>query len=157
MKSADQYENGAEGENVRVVLRCRPLSEKEIDIDSAQVAVKCTRDEVVIATDGDKPATFKYDAVLGPESTQAQCYTEIGQPIIDKCFAGFNCTIFAYGQTGSGKTHTMVGNENPEERGIIPRTASGIFDRIGKAHEEKSTVSFLTVVSFFEIYNEIIR
>lgn len=44
--------------------------------------------------------------------------------------AGYNGTIFAYGQTGSGKTYTMTGSRaNFQERGIIPRTLSYIFQR----------------------------
>ena len=33
------------------------------------------------------------------------------EPIIERCGAGFNVTIFTYGQTGSGKTHTMFGSD----------------------------------------------
>jgi len=45
---------------------------------------------------------------------------------------GYNGTIFAYGQTSSGKTHTMLGEdiEIEEERGIIPRLVTGIFNKI---------------------------
>ena len=31
-------------------------------------------------------------------------------PVIEKCFDGYNATVFCYGQTGSGKTHTIFGN-----------------------------------------------
>ena len=45
---------------------------------------------------------------------------------------GFNGTVFAYGQTSSGKTHTMLGQNigDPEQRGMIPRMVSHVFDEI---------------------------
>ena len=46
-------------------------------------------------------------------------FTEIGKPIVDSIFKGFNGTILAYGQTSAGKTYTMYGSE--KNRGIIPR------------------------------------
>ena len=38
----------------------------------------------------------------------------------------------AYGQTGTGKTHTMegCGQNNDEDRGIIPRCVEEIFNYI---------------------------
>lgn len=47
--------------------------------------------------------------------------------------AGYNGTIFAYGQTGSGKTFTITGGaERYNDRGIIPRTLSYIFEQLQK-------------------------
>jgi hypothetical protein len=45
---------------------------------------------------------------------------------------GFNGTVFAYGQTSSGKTHTMSGSDmyNEEERGVIPRMVTHVFNKI---------------------------
>ncbi|KAK9084926.1 hypothetical protein Sjap_025337 [Stephania japonica] len=41
---------------------------------------------------------------------------------------GIDVCIFAYGQTGSGKTYTMMGRpENPEQKGLIPRSLEQIF------------------------------
>ncbi|RHY32570.1 hypothetical protein DYB32_002426 [Aphanomyces invadans] len=53
---------------------------------------------------------------------------------------GFNSTIFAYGQTGSGKTFTITGGaERYEDRGIIPRSLSMIFDEMKKVDASLST------------------
>jgi kinesin family member 5 len=50
---------------------------------------------------------------------------------------GFNGTVFAYGQTSSGKTHTMLGSiVDPDQRGMIPRMVSHVFDNILSAPEE---------------------
>ncbi|NWH78721.1 KIF6 protein, partial [Piaya cayana] len=65
--------------------------------------------------------------------------------------AGYNGTIFAYGQTGSGKTFTITGGaEHYNDRGVIPRTLSYIFDQLQK----DSSKVYTTHVSYLEIYNE---
>lgn len=70
--------------------------------------------------------------------------------------AGYNATIFAYGQTSSGKTYTMEGAsiDDPELRGIIPRTATEIFNNVMAADEN---IEFIVKVSYIEIYMERIR
>jgi hypothetical protein len=40
---------------------------------------------------------------------------------------GKGALVFSYGNSGSGKTYTMMGNQNPDEMGIIPRTAEFII------------------------------
>jgi kinesin family protein 5 len=70
--------------------------------------------------------------------------------------AGYNATIFAYGQTSSGKTYTMEGAniDHPELQGIIPRTATEIFNNVLNADEN---MEFIVKVSYIEIYMERIR
>ena len=61
--------------------------------------------------------------------------------------------MFAYGQTGTGKTHTMEGSlDDDENRGIIPRSAQAIFERLKdvKNHFTESSVT----AQYLEIYNE---
>lgn len=59
--------------------------------------------------------------------------------------------IFNFHKTGSGKTFTMTGGaEHYEERGIIPRTLSYIFDYYSKS----SGSVYATSISYLEIYNE---
>ncbi|KAJ8539173.1 hypothetical protein ON010_g12698 [Phytophthora cinnamomi] len=69
---------------------------------------------------------------------------------------GYNATIFAYGQTSSGKTYTMEGAniDHPELQGIIPRTATEIFNNVMNADEN---MEFIVKVSYIEIYMERIR
>ena len=60
-------------------------------------------------------------------------WEEVGKPIVDALFQGFNGCLLAYGQTGSGKTHTMMGPAGAVEldeatSGLIPRAVSAIFD-----------------------------
>ncbi|TDH68568.1 hypothetical protein CCR75_005663 [Bremia lactucae] len=70
--------------------------------------------------------------------------------------AGYNATIFAYGQTSSGKTYTMEGAniDHSELQGIIPRTATEIFNNVMNADEN---MEFIVKVSYIEIYMERIR
>lgn len=50
---------------------------------------------------------------------QEQVFRELGWPVIEAAFAGYNSCVFAYGQTGSGKTYTMTGST--ASPGLIPR------------------------------------
>ncbi len=40
-----------------------------------------------------------------------QVFQDLGVPVLESAFQGYNACVFAYGQTGSGKTHTMMGAE----------------------------------------------
>ena len=50
--------------------------------------------------------------------------------MIQQALKGYNLTIFAYGQTSSGKTHTMHGDLDKAENGIISLSAKEIFKQI---------------------------
>ncbi|KAH8057559.1 hypothetical protein JL722_6640 [Aureococcus anophagefferens] len=123
-------------ETVKVVVRVRPLSRKEIQDghDAATVAdeatgrITCNNPK---ADASDPPKAFTFDAVFDPNITQRKLYDICSAPVVDAVLAGFNGTIFAYGQTGAGKTFTMEGVPDPPElRGIIPNAFQQIFDRI---------------------------
>ena len=79
---------------------------------------------------------FSFHKIFGMESQQNDVFSEMAVPIIKNAFDGYNGTIFAYGQTGSGKTFTMTGGtSNYEDRGLIPRAISYIFEQ-SKADKE---------------------
>ena len=40
-----------------------------------------------------------------------QIFHDLGEPVLQSAFEGYNACVFAYGQTGSGKTHTMMGTQ----------------------------------------------
>ena len=79
-------------------------------------------------------------------------FNDLGIPMLDKAFAGFNGTIFAYGQTGAGKTHSMAGNA--ADPGIIPRICEALFERIQAEMKASPNKKFLVQCSFFEIYSK---
>lgn len=146
-------------DNVKVVVRCRPLNEREKSMFYKQaVSVDEMRGTITVhKTDSsnEPPKTFTFDTVFGPESKQLDVYNLTARPIIDSVLEGYNGTIFAYGQTGTGKTFTMEGvRAVPELRGIIPNSFAHIFGHIAKAEGD---TRFLVRVSYLEIYNEEVR
>ena len=76
------------------------------------------------------PGGFRdvFDRVWGPDYSQTSVFQDV-EPLALSVVDGFNACIFAYGQTGSGKTFTMEGKslEDPDLKGIIPRTAQQLF------------------------------
>ncbi|CAH1103160.1 unnamed protein product [Psylliodes chrysocephalus] len=143
-------------ENVRVFIRIRPLTKKEVSEGNDNVII-CDHKENLIALkkNGEHTKPFKFDHIFGPPTTQLEMYKMTAFPIVEKVLEGYNGTIFAYGQTGTGKTYTMVGNHLvPELKGIVPNTFSHIFSQISRASEEKS---FVVKVTYLEIYNEEVR
>ncbi|XP_074038084.1 kinesin-like protein Klp68D [Leptinotarsa decemlineata] len=155
----DKYsmEKNINNESVQVVVRCRPLSEKEIEAKCTSV-VKMYSSRGVIEvenpkarSENEKKKIFTYDSVYDESSTQQNLYDETVRPLVASVLDGYNGCVFAYGQTGTGKTHTMEGLE--EDPGIIPRAFSQIW-----AHIDRTTgVEFLVSVRYLEIYMEEIR
>uniref|UniRef100_A0A8C5PMC5 Kinesin-like protein n=1 Tax=Leptobrachium leishanense TaxID=445787 RepID=A0A8C5PMC5_9ANUR len=146
-------------DNVKVVVRCRPLNEREKAMGS-KMAVNVDEIRGTIAvhkvdSTNEPPKTFTFDTVFGTDSKQLDVYNLTARPIIDSVLEGYNGTIFAYGQTGTGKTFTMEGvRAVPELRGIIPNSFAHIFGHIAKAEGD---TRFLVRVSYLEIYNEEVR
>ena len=89
---------------------------------------------------------FAYDFVYGMQTEQSRVYEDVGAPILERAFSGFNGTIFAYGQTGSGKTWSMTGAaDDPQNWGIIPRINGALFQRIDKERVSCPKKRFLVV------------
>eukprot|EP00435_Cladocopium_sp_Y103_P060391 s740_g22.t1 len=138
---------------VKVAVRVRPLSDKEIR-EGGTECVEVTENSVTLVQENQQPHVFAFDHVFGVDSTQPQVFDMLGMPLLDKAFEGYNATIFAYGQTGSGKTHTMMADRKSDDRGLIPRISDNLFQRVGSLSSE--THKFLICCSFLEIYNEIV-
>nr|CAD7258690.1 unnamed protein product [Timema shepardi] len=146
-------------DNIRVVVRIRPLSEKEIRSRFKNIIRIDHPNHISILNlthNGDeRPKTFAFDAVLGEASSQEDVYECFGRPVVEKVLEGYNGTIFAYGQTGSGKTYTMEGvQENKDEWGIVPNAIHHIFLAIDQATDRDVSISFSVRVSYVEVYNE---
>ena len=83
--------------------------------------------------------------VFDPSSTQAAVFEEISQ-LVQSSMDGYNVCVFAYGQTGSGKTFTMLGGDDAESRGMIPRAV----EQVGSANVRVSvSISVSVPVSVF--------
>ncbi|KAH7820838.1 kinesin 2 [Monocercomonoides exilis] len=146
-------------DNVQVMVRCRPLSSKEVDLKYKSCVemnrrtgmIKLTKPENS-KTSGDPIHTFTFDHIYPPDTEQKLIYEESCKAIVDGVMNGFNGCIFAYGQTGTGKTFTMAGT--PELPGVTPRSFDHIFAAINQADDTKK---FLVTVSYLEIYNEQVK
>ncbi|KAG5835962.1 kinesin-like protein KIF3B isoform X2 [Anguilla rostrata] len=147
-------------EAVKVVVRCRPMNEKEkaanfqrvvsVDVKLGQVTVRNPR----VGSAHDHPKVFTFDSVYDWDSKQLDLYDETFRPLVDSVLLGFNGTIFAYGQTGTGKTYTMEGvRHDPERRGVIPNSFEHIFTHISRSQNQQ----YLVRASYLEIYQEEIR
>ncbi|CAL1529612.1 unnamed protein product [Lymnaea stagnalis] len=146
-------------ESVKVVVRCRPMMEKEtteghtrvvdMDVKRGVIEVRNTK-----AGSSEPPKKFTFDSVFDWNSKQRDLYDEIFYGLVDSVLQGFNGTIFAYGQTGTGKTHTMQGlKTSKDEWGVIPNSFEQIFQHISQSQNQQ----YLVRASYLEIYQEEIR
>uniref|UniRef100_A0A3Q3Q2J7 Kinesin-like protein n=1 Tax=Monopterus albus TaxID=43700 RepID=A0A3Q3Q2J7_MONAL len=145
-------------ESVKVVVRCRPLDDREKTLGSQMVlSMDLQRCQCFIEKPGvvdEPPKQFTFDGTYFTDQTTEQMYNETAYPLVESVTEGYNGTIFAYGQTGSGKSFTMQGVSEPAaQRGVIPRAFEHIFESIQCAENTK----FLVRASYLEIYNEEIR
>ncbi|XP_038988983.1 LOW QUALITY PROTEIN: kinesin-like protein KIN-5A [Phoenix dactylifera] len=148
------------GVNVQVILRCRPLCDEEMRVNTP-VVISCIehrREVTAVQNIANKQIdrTFVFDKVFGPTSKQKDLFDQAVSPIVNEVLEGYNCTIFAYGQTGTGKTYTMEGGgrktrngEFPSDAGVIPRAVRRIFDIL-----EAQCAEYSMKVTFLELYNE---
>ncbi|XP_015892536.3 kinesin-like protein KIN-7E [Ziziphus jujuba] len=143
-----QVASGRE-EKILVLVRLRPLSEKEIA--SSEVADwECINENTVLyrntLREGSTfPNAYTFDRVFRGDCFTRQVYEEGAREIALSVVSGINSSIFAYGQTSSGKTYTM--------NGITEYSVADIFDYIHR-HEERA---FVVKFSAIEIYNEAVR
>lgn len=94
---------------------------------------------------------FRFKKVFDQNTQQDEIFEHVAKSVADSVIEGYNGTIFAYGQTGSGKTFTITGGaERYNDRGIIPRTLSYLFEQFQKDGGRNYTLH----VSYLEIYNE---
>ncbi len=114
---------GGGGGNVKVVVRVRPFNNREID-RNARCVVEMQGAQTVLRPPPDPEhgrgrsskavfegaKTFKFDKSywsFNKDDThfsgQESLFDDLGTPLLDNAFTGYNNCIFAYGQTGSGK------------------------------------------------------
>ena len=117
--------------NVKVAIRCRPLSSKETGRGCNNI-VRISNNAVRIekVSDGLEAKEFVFDHCYDIDSKQEQVYVDLGQPLLTQALDGFNGTIFAYGQTGSGKSFSMMGSD--EHKGIIPQLNDNLWIQLAE-------------------------
>ncbi|GBG26792.1 Chromosome-associated kinesin KIF4 [Hondaea fermentalgiana] len=139
---------------VQVALHVRPLLPHEEEQGCIGSVRANESEHTVTLPGGTRRFTFDHVFEAGTERCSSdRLYEGCVRPLLDGCFEGLNATVLAYGQTGSGKTFTM--GTTGEDRGVIPRVASDLFDRIEALRSKNpSAGAWETTVSFFEIYRE---
>eukprot|EP00943_MAST-04B_sp_MAST-4B-sp1_P003891 g3891.t1 len=122
--------------NIRVFARIRPMLSFEKDKGCVSIISTQQYDKFdsisVNNIEKGREKTFRFDRVYNSDVSQSEVY-EGAEPLLQSALDGLNVCIFAYGQTGSGKTYTMNGalnSENPEAKGLMPRTFDLIFEKI---------------------------
>ena len=148
---------------VTVAVRCRPMSAREQNQHEAPI-ISITKGggaesqavcSLTAPESGAPPREFSFDFAYDDTSDQVTLYDDLGAPLLEKAFCGWNGTIFAYGQTGSGKSFSMTGSA--EDPGIIPRMNTALFDRVAAIAADDPNISVLVTCSFMEIHNEVLR
>ena len=162
------------GGNIKVVVRVRPFNGRELD-RKAKCVVHMKDNQTILVPppdaeerlrksggkglDGQK--VFAYDKSYWSFNRaddhfagQDNLFNDLGAPLLDNAFKGYNNCIFAYGQTGSGKSYSMMGYG--EEAGVIPRICENMFERIVELQKDKN-LTYTVEVSYLEIYNERVR
>ncbi|XP_037952588.1 kinesin-like protein KIF12, partial [Teleopsis dalmanni] len=156
-------------DNINVVVRVRPLNEKEKRDRHGMILQFPGNGQIIIETqDGNNKRShnrenlhvYTYNVVFEPGATQEDVLDYSGiKRIIEMAIEGFSCTAFCYGQTGSGKTHTLTGppdlfvgkpNLNDPRHGLIFRSFVYLFQLI----KNRNDINFVLKASFLEIYNE---
>ncbi|KAK2665444.1 hypothetical protein Ddye_004018 [Dipteronia dyeriana] len=149
MKMEKMQMASAREEKILVLVRLRPLSDKEILADEV-ADWECINDTTILyrntLREGSTfPSAYTFDRVFRGDCSTKQVYDDEAKEIVLSVVSGINSSIFAYGQTSSGKTYTMTG--------ITEYAVTDIFDYIHR-HEERA---FVLKFSALEIYNEAIR
>ncbi|KIW41903.1 uncharacterized protein PV06_05499 [Exophiala oligosperma] len=165
---------GGGGGHIKVVVRVRPFNTREIDrnakcivqMQDAQTVLQPPPEAEDRLRKGGKGGsehqrTFKFDKSYWSFSKadphyagQDNLFSDLGVPLLDNAFQGYNNCIFAYGQTGSGKSYSMMGYG--EDAGVIPRICREMFERINGVQSDPN-LTCTVEVSYLEIYNERVR
>ncbi|KAK9815081.1 hypothetical protein WJX73_007163 [Symbiochloris irregularis] len=163
-----EQHNVREQDNIKVVVRVRPMNERETT-GGETLAVQCSESDTTtlqINAPGPRGASnarqFAFHGVLPPGCRQSDVLQACGiTQLLDAALAGFHVTIFAYGQTGSGKTFTMSGREDvlalesyagDSDDGIVTRAVMYLYESINKRGKAAAPVT--VKASYCEIYNE---
>ncbi|KAH9217758.1 hypothetical protein DL95DRAFT_92068 [Leptodontidium sp. 2 PMI_412] len=164
------------GGNIKVVVRCRPFNGRELD-RGAKCIVQMEGAQTVLVPPPDAEERMRsgkggakdigqkvfafdksywsFDKSDPNYAGQDDLHEDLGKPLLDNAFQGYNNCIFAYGQTGSGKSYSMMGYGT--EAGVVPKICQDMFERISQMQLKDKNVKFTVEVSYLEIYNERVR
>lgn len=141
--SSERSYTMSERVNVKVAVRARPLSKRELDRGCKECVVMDGTTTTVTDAAGQQKE-FGFNKSYWTNTAQATVYEDLAHPIVTGAIDGFNGCLFAYGQTGSGKTHSMMGSG--ADKGIVPLMNSKLFD-ILKAKSANDKSEFLVTAA----------
>lgn len=137
----------AEGRDISVCVRSRPLLEHEINQECFDITHAKDKDFYFFEPKIDvrERPTFQkeghdVDHAFGPNDDNETVYQAIINPLIDLALKGGCSSIFTYGQTGSGKTYTI--------QGIQQKLATDLF-------KGDIPTNYKLFVSFFQLVGNV--
>ena len=157
-------------ENVRVVLRVRPLTRKEVDRGEEELIRVSSETSVQIIDLANKGGgagrahtalAYEFEQCFGTECSQDELFQRCGvQALLSHVCEGYSSTVLAYGPTGSGKTFTIAGKPDniikqgsgEASDGIVIRAVESLFGKIREL--QRDGLQFKVRASCVEIYNE---
>ena len=142
--------NDVSRHQVRVAVRVRPLLDPSTE-NSVAETFPCK----IRVTHEKRSRTSSFAKVFGPKTTQTELFESFFSSSVDSLLRGINVTVIAYGQTGSGKTYTMTGDLEADNssRGIGPRAAQALFERLEHHTGDNSILSAKVFCTVMQIYN----
>ncbi|KAJ1486563.1 P-loop containing nucleoside triphosphate hydrolase protein [Baffinella frigidus] len=156
-----------ESENIRVVVRVRPLTQEERKRgDEEHITCVSERSLQVMDTKQVQArqqtgTAFQFGRVFGPETTQDHLFANSGiTSLLDHVLEGYSATVFAYGPTGSGKTFSITGRPDSIVKhgsgdatdGIVIRAVEALYIKVREV--QRDGLQFKIRASCVEIYNE---
>ena len=98
--------------NIKVGLRCRPLSKMELGLGEESIA-EFSPPQLCMTNPAPKQGEpenflFTYDFVYDWSVPTETVFQDMGAPLVEKLFDGFNGTLFAYGQVQSCKSCSLL-------------------------------------------------
>ncbi|KAJ9458808.1 Kinesin-II 85 kDa subunit [Diplonema papillatum] len=138
-------------ENIRVVIRKRPMSDVEKQNGKETVHLDLGMGTVSVHQAVGEPDRWTFDAVYDNTFSQLQIFKAETMPLVQSVLDGYNATVFAYGQSGSGKTFTMTGDPGTSNAGLMPHALYAIFN--GIKNLESPQKSYRVKVQYLELYN----
>ena len=174
MSAFAQGSSAPTSSTIEVAVRVRPFLPKETQCASdgtpIESIVHCLTDSVVVdpgrakrhntsryyGMRGQTKAAkrFNFDAVYGPRSTQEEVYSGLIRKVALETFNGKNGSVLAYGATGSGKTHTMIGDMDSAQSGVVFQVMADMLQQ--KAALECMGKKVNIKVAHYEVYNELV-
>ena len=142
-----------QSENIRVVVRKRPMSDSEKQNCKEAVTLDLAMGSVSVSHEVKDADQWTFDAVYDNTFKQEQIFKAEVMPLIQSVLDGYNATVFAYGQSGSGKTFTMTGVPGTSNAGMMPHALDSIFTGIKKLEADNPQRSYRVKVQYLELYN----